>query len=250
MSALLLEYECRVPVDGYEVITVEAATDDGPQKKRMLQPRSLQTRNFDLFEFNSSAFLEFAQTAATEDGIKDFADRYGPLYPDGPDDLLDIAGRTPPAFEQFPGRCIDAWPGRIKGMLSIIELWNMSRKTGDFSRVIRRIQRRFSADWEPRIKLLGLKLGLGLLEKRSGANTELLLKQEPSGSPRICIRPHDLKDALYTQLLLMIAGNVNLRACVQCRKWFTLQAGQGRSDKEYCSDACRMRAYRKRKGAG
>jgi hypothetical protein len=27
-----------------------------------------------------------------------------------------------------------------------------------------------------------------------------------------------------------------------------LPAGQGRSDKEYCKDACRMRAYRKRKG--
>jgi hypothetical protein len=41
---------------------------------------------------------------------------------------------------------------------------------------------------------------------------------------------------------------LNLRACVQCRKWFTLEAGRGRSDKEYCSNACRMRAYRKRKG--
>jgi hypothetical protein len=41
-----------------------------------------------------------------------------------------------------------------------------------------------------------------------------------------------------------------LRTCVQCRKWFTLEAGRGRSDKEYCSNACRMRAYRKRKGSG
>jgi hypothetical protein len=236
-------------MDGYEVITVEAVTDDGPQKKRMLRPRSVRTKVFELFEINPSAYLEFAETPATEDGIKDFADRYGPLYPDGPDDLLDFTGKTPPAFDQFPGRCIDAWPGRIKGVRSFIELWKMSLKTGDFSRVIRRVQKRFSADWDPRIKFVSLKSGLGLLEKRSGANIELLLKGEPlSGFPRICIRPHDLKDALYAQLLLAIAGNVDLRACVQCRKWFTLEAGRGRSDKEYCSNACRMRAYRKRKG--
>jgi hypothetical protein len=49
-------------------------------------------------------------------------------------------------------------------------------------------------------------------------------------------------------LILAIDGNLNLRSCVQCRKWFTLEAGKGRSDKEYCTNACRMRAYRKRKG--
>jgi hypothetical protein len=34
-----------------------------------------------------------------------------------------------------------------------------------------------------------------------------------------------------------------------CRKWFTIEEGQGRSDKQYCSNACRMRAYRKRKAS-
>jgi hypothetical protein len=84
-----------------------------------------------------------------------------------------------------------------------------------------------------------------------GVPLELLLKKDPlSNSARLCIHPRSLWNALWVELLLAIDGNQNLRACVQRRKWFTLEAGQGRSDKEYCSNACRMRAYRKRKGTG
>jgi hypothetical protein len=84
-----------------------------------------------------------------------------------------------------------------------------------------------------------------------GVPVELLLKEDPlSGSARLCIRPRSLINALWAQFLLAIDGNVNLGACVQCRKWFTLEPGRGRSDKEYCSNACRMRAYRKRKVSG
>jgi hypothetical protein len=84
-----------------------------------------------------------------------------------------------------------------------------------------------------------------------GASVELLLKKDPlSASPKLCIRPVTFQEALWAQFVLAIDGNVNLRACVQCRKWFTLEAGRGRPDKKYCSNACRMRAYRKRKGSG
>src|SRR5690242_17993277 len=94
----LLEYECRVPVNGYEVVTRSAVAATlktkypsnhkiidqwllagSRSRSRILRPRSKQTRRFNLFEFNPSAFLEFAQTPVTEDGLKNFVDRYGPL---------------------------------------------------------------------------------------------------------------------------------------------------------------------------
>src|SRR5262245_49745720 len=96
MSALL-EFECQVPVDGYEVITHPLRRE----KSRVLQPRSERHRRFDLFDFNSSAFLEFAQTPATEDGIKDFADRYGVL-------------------NQTPSR-IERWSDSIREMRQAVE---------------------------------------------------------------------------------------------------------------------------------
>src|SRR5262245_43639113 len=113
MSALLeLEYECQVPVDGYEVIT-----DHAFGGARALQPRSKRTRRFDLFKVSSSAFLEFAQTPATEDGIKDFADRYGELGP--------------------AGRFIKSWSEEIREMHRMVELKTSSTTTGDFSKIIR-----------------------------------------------------------------------------------------------------------------
>jgi hypothetical protein len=230
MSALL-EYECRVPVDGYEILTIEEPEpeDDGTSfgvvfgTRRILQPRSERSRRFDLFKVSSSAYLEFAQTPTTPDAIKDFADRYGALVPDN--------GTEPIQF----GRNISTWSMYIRDMQKIIELWKMSRMTGDFRKIIRTVQKQlmFPATFGP------------------GVPVQLLLKEDPlSASARLCIRPDSLLHALYSQLLLAIDGNVNLGTCVQCRKWFTLEAGRGRSDKQYCSDACRMRAYRKRKTSG
>jgi hypothetical protein len=225
MSALL-EYECRVPVGGYEIITVER---DHPKDDifRKLEARSKLTRRFDLFKVAPSAFLEFAQTPATEDRIKDFADRYGPL--DGP-----------PAFGGFTVE----WFIHIREMRRTVELWETSKRTGDFSKVIR--------DFSKRIRTTVHNLAdPDNYPPRSAVPVGLFLKKEPlSASARLCIRPHSLVHALWVQLLMAIDGNVNLGACVQCRKWFTLEAGRGRSDKEYCSNACRMRAYRKRKVSG
>jgi hypothetical protein len=224
MSALL-EFECRVPVDGYEIITIEEPEpdDDGCiadfGTRRFLQPRSERSKRFDLFEASSSAYLEFAQTPTTPDAIKEFADRYGALVPDY---------ETEP---RRPGEDISTWSMYIRGMKRIIELWEMSKTTGDFRKIIRTVQKQ-----------------LEFPEITGSVPVQLLLKEDPlSASARLCIRPNSLRYALYSQLLLAIDGNVTLGACVQCRKWFPLEAGQGRSDKQYCSNACRMRAYRKRK---
>ena len=115
MSALW-EYYCQVPVNGYEVIT-----DDEWGAK--IQARSKQTKRVDLFKASPSAFLEFAQTPATEDRIKDFADRYGPLFP--------------------AGDVIKFWSEEIRTMHRTVELWNMSKKTGDFRKLISVVPKTF-----------------------------------------------------------------------------------------------------------
>ena len=51
------------------------------------------------------------------------------------------------------------------------------------------------------------------------------------------------------QLSLSMAASVTHRQCIECTKWMAIHPGAGRPDKQYCSDACRMRAYRKRKSA-
>jgi hypothetical protein len=249
---VLMEYECRVALDGYEVITFELPPGS---PWTVLQPRSKQTRRFDLFEESSDAFLEFAQTELSEDGIKAFADHYGllegqdPLTLDpewfaneGLKDLglaLDDTARPKPGQLQ-PHRDDLSWARDISDMYQAVKLWEMSVSTGDFSEIIRRVQNRHLSFWLSRLS-------------RDGVSVELLLKKDPlSGSARLCIRPYSLLGALWAQFALAIDGGANLGACKQCGKWFMLEAGRGRSgrsDKEYCSDACRMRAYRKRKSS-
>jgi hypothetical protein len=107
---------------------------------------------------------------------------------------------------------------------------------GDFAKLIRLLEQK--RDKYPR-------------DRGAGVAANVLLKKDPmSSSARLCIRPNGLVNALWTQLAFAIDGHINLGSCVECRGWFTLEAGRGRSDKEYCSDACRMRAYRKRKNKG
>jgi hypothetical protein len=246
MSALL-EFECQVPVDGYEVVTVEdpepepdPEDGDAPSvvvfgRWRFLQPRSERTRRFELFDASPSAFLEFAQTPDTPDAIKGLADRYGPLEPDkSGGEYFEYRGRRVQSV-RYGGRGIGTWSMRIREMRQTVELWKKSMVAGDFRKITRFVQKNFvhAADFVP------------------GVPVELLLKEDlSSATARLCIRPRSLIHALWAEFLLAIDGNANLGACTQCGKWFTLVAGRGRSDKEYCSNACRMRAYRKRKGTG
>lgn len=171
----------------------------------------------DLFEEASAPCVDFVNTPvrpAMGDyaGPKALADRFGPLL-DGP-------------------QWVDTWTHSIKMLQNASKVWKKADRTGDFKQLIRGFSRR------------GLKL-FG----RNRIDASISIREEPqTGVARLCIRPETLLDALWTQLAQAIDGSQSLRNCVQCKQWLTTSAGQGRSDKEYCSNACRMRAYRKRKG--
>lgn len=56
-----------------------------------------------------------------------------------------------------------------------------------------------------------------------------------------------LSDYIRIQLGLSLATILH-RQCPQCDTWFQVDARSGRPEKVFCSNACRMRAYRARKG--
>lgn len=53
--------------------------------------------------------------------------------------------------------------------------------------------------------------------------------------------------ALDVQWGMSVASNILHRQCAACSTWFAVHPGSGRPEKLFCSDACRMRAYRQRK---
>jgi hypothetical protein len=241
MSALP-KFECRVPADGYRVLSFDQRkvchtavpplnlTEDErywwdrwgmpPVYGKLgvvylLDPKSERIRCSDLFEETAAPYLEFANSPATLEGAKALANRFGPLCGPGPEYVHD-------------------WCAWIKDMRGSVIAWEKAKATADFSPIIRIIARRTRR----------LRISPG-----GGIDANISLSKDPvSGRPRLRIRLNTLLDALFSQLALAIDGSESLHTCVECRKWFAIKAGRGRSDKEYCSDACRMRAYRKRKG--
>jgi hypothetical protein len=187
-----------------------------PEVREIFEPQSEKFRCFNLFEEASSPYVDFVNTPALigdVEGPKALADRFGPLH-----------GEHRPLY-------VDDWTFSLDVMHRALKAWKKADATGDFRPVIRGFSHK------------GPKPG------RNRIDASISLRENPlSGAARLCIRPETLLDALWTQLAQAIDGSQSLRNCVECKRWFTISAGQGRSDKEYCSDACRMRAYRKRKG--
>ena len=64
--------------------------------------------------------------------------------------------------------------------------------------------------------------------------------------PAIRLVPDSLIGALWLQFAIAVDGNLDYKRCEECQMWIEIAPGAGRPDKSYCSDACRMRAYRKR----
>jgi hypothetical protein len=275
MSDIILEFECRVPVDGYRIMVFDErkfvgvqlahpesdddfsvlvppdATEDEryllnhwgmrivpvfdpeliaigiePEEREILVPRSERGfRRFDLFKAAPSPWVEFTDKPVLIDDserCKQLADRFG------------LLGGTGPEY-------VDYWWLSIMELSQAATVWQKAKETGNFDSIIRFVSRRGKTTIQKSGRLDDR------VEDRIDAN--ILLRKEPSsGQARLFIRPTTLLDAVWTQLALSIDGSESLGKCSVCRKWFAIRSGKGRFDKEYCSAACKMRAYRKRKG--
>lgn len=95
---------------------------------------------------------------------------------------------------------------------------------------------------EPAAALAMLKV---LINTELDAGTSLDI--DPTQGAAIRLKPNDLLGAIYLHLLNEILGSVrDPFKCPGCGKWFVPEHGR----KTYCSDACKMRAYRDRKRGG
>ncbi|HYI94795.1 MAG TPA: hypothetical protein VEX68_14710 [Bryobacteraceae bacterium] len=74
-----------------------------------------------------------------------------------------------------------------------------------------------------------------------------LLWNEELSKLQAAFVPVHLIGALWVQFLTAVTEDLSFRKCNQCRRWFSEAA---RAAKVFCSDACRMKAYRLRKASG
>lgn len=107
----------------------------------------------------------------------------------------------------------------------------------------------------------GLRLMLG---KRRSLNTSQRLKWlfhrnlqyvqgrlgfDKAGEPKLTLEPLSLISAMWLQLALAITGDKRFEACKFCRRMFEISTEQTgfRSHREFCTDSCKTKDYRKRK---
>jgi hypothetical protein len=81
----------------------------------------------------------------------------------------------------------------------------------------------------------------------SGSCSPALIRQPNNLSFQIKMVPHDLVGFMWVQFAEAVVGGKDFRQCASCAAWMEIAPGHGRPEKSYCSNACRMRAYRRRK---
>jgi hypothetical protein len=93
----------------------------------------------------------------------------------------------------------------------------------------------------------GMRLFLAGDENLVGAKILLLPNLDTSTlTVRSELIAPSLADMIRAQFVLSVSSGVVHRQCAECPTWFAVYPGSGRPEKEFCSNACRMRAYRRR----
>ncbi len=220
-------------------------------------------------------FRDFATLPLEEDAVLAFANRHGLLtdgrlmvggYEDGDDDDAD-----------FLGEPVSVWLEEISRMRFLHELWRLvqvsdRRRLEQYIKWTEVFQPRgfrfddgeglfaprdiMGAPWLPRVLrqrdiLFAAQFILDTLvtEQLSG-QIETALFRDGQGKPSLRFIPRDLRTALWLQFARAIEGNKEFQQCDQCRMWYEICSREGgRSDKRFCSTACRARNWRASKAA-
>jgi hypothetical protein len=292
MPDIPLQFRWQVAQGGYR--WVDARPSFEPQQKseafltdgRPIGTGSFRARRYEPLSAFSGLFRVFADTEPTRDGVKAFADRFGPLGPDVAKQIPLDDLRTAKGAPLGSGEPLHAWSNEILMMRFAIDIWEAAR-TGDVDRLERvvfwtedgsavhilshpELAEGHSPEPPVRVEralIAGAQLGDGVLERfvpgdlvgpalRYVQNT---INRQPEGraSPRLLwdakrerlglyLMPTGLVGALWLQFARAVERDSQFRQCAECGIWFELAPGTARADKLYCSTPCRTKAYRKR----
>jgi hypothetical protein len=158
-------------------------------------------------------FAVFAKTPATPEGIKTFCDNFG-LLGGG---RADMPFRGAPKFEAALVSPILHEQARFRRAFDLFE-------KGDNSALVKRWN---SMDGAPLIR------------------TELHVG--PEGRLQMVLVPPDLLQALWLQFALHACSDAKLFRCERCNNFFAVGLGTGRrSTSKWCSNACKVAAFKER----
>ena len=215
-----IDFEMRVDSKGYRLNRGRIIGNGGtPTTKRLKALRPLYP---DLLK------------VGTPEELRDFANRYGRLTPDIPQDKKIIKGDD-----------VSEVLGNIEIMQSVLKtLKEGNVKPGELPRW-QGGKFEFSLDSPgmreraPELAKQKVVGGLPLRGRVGGSLAAWLAPNPDTGEWEFQLRPPSLLDALWLQFGQALVSKAELRSCKQCGKWFQAGAGGVRSDAKFCTPECR-----------
>jgi hypothetical protein len=274
----LFRFTWSVMASGYQWLPAQGA---GPADvdRLFLSPLDYQkaSRSYSPLSKCPGLFLELARTEQTPEGLLAFANQYGGLFhPEGrPEDYLEWARQVADLSvavrlwrliqEDGPAglaRHIFWGEDRLKDVLiqgrledQVAVYYTPGPEAGPSEqRMI--ASARMAGGWMEQFQpgdvvLPAMIYVRALVNRRLDEHVAPRLNHDPGGAGDnptqlvLDLEPKNLLGAVWLQLAQAVGGNRKFRECGGCRRWFECSLA-ARSDKLYCSDACRARAYRER----
>jgi hypothetical protein len=221
-------------------------------------------RLYDPFTTDPALFRNFVEVRPDRDSILAFANQHGML---GVGTWIE---RFKPKVRPggMRGETLQDWGEAISAMRRAVQLWDMAetRDVDGLSTLIRPGKTSWVyadaagsvARMEPVIDLpqaddvvapASFFVQRWINEGLEGSAAPQLRYEPETGKRVIQLVPGNLLSAMWLQFAQAVSGKKRNRTCKECGRWFEISTDEGgfRINREFCSDACKSRDYRKRK---
>jgi hypothetical protein len=238
-----INFTWDVCTDGYEWKEVGRPSRFGSEK--MLEPRGWRFRTYQPLKEFSALFLDFA-ALETEEDIRRFADRYGNLGVEV-EPTVDAQGEP----LEPPEDCVTE-VDRARYFRAVLRDLRRSDRLGTWEKAIADIRKYIDLWDKVRSRTNGRD---AMKELKDAIDVQLEIEElrvafvqdATTGAFSFQVEPRSLLGALWAQFALAVIDEKSFRRCKTCLRWFELAPELARTNRNYCSEACRSKAYRGRK---
>ncbi len=270
MADPFFQFHWEVPVTGFRWVERK---EDGEARWVLAHhepaARPAPTRRYAPLREYTGLFRTFAATPTTKAGILAFANRYGRLGTRDDASFFDPSDSKPGGKDFYFAEYYSSWVEAVSSMHYAVTLWDFvqQRDKAGLSRYVRWQDTKtlvfkrdgkwtpappFPTDLQPALvpgeivlpALFYVQRQLNLHIERVVSPAVLFTSEYTRLS--IYLMPDTLLDALWLQFAQAVTGNQEYRQCQQCGEWFEIDHDITRSNRVFCSNACRSKAYRSR----
>lgn len=258
MGCLIADFETWAPAKGAVVVAVKTPENWVPpwSEVRLVVDRldlaglASTPRTIRPLEgaAGSGLFRTFAGLPHTDDAVAGYATRFGTLG-------VRLIKAELPDGGLVTGEPVEDWQREQMNMAFAVALWDKLR-VHDHEGV-----RALLPDhpvlpdpaWEQGDPLpagwamLGRYLSFSQLRGRGDVDPRLEMRPTKDRPLALQIVAGTQLGALWLQFAQAVDGDRDYRSCATCGQWFELDPAIARTNRRYCSDACRSKAYRTRK---